>query len=112
MHIVTLSGLKWQYKVRTVRLLPQNDCQVLQDDKFRLELPSGHGLRHLRRQTIALVSGHLFGTVVPRSKGRFVRGRNTVVWRLLKQRNHFPSSWQTSALSLCEMKLRELLFVS
>ena len=48
----------------TVRILPRNDCQVLQDHKFRIELPSGHGLRHVGPKTIVLVSGHLFGTVV------------------------------------------------
>ena len=46
--------------------MPRNDCQVLQDHKFRLELPSGHGLRHVGPKTIVLVSGHLFGTVVHR----------------------------------------------
>ena len=53
----------------TVRILPRNDCQVLQDHKFRLELLSGHGLRHVGPKTIVLVSGHLFGTVVRRPKG-------------------------------------------
>ena len=48
----------------TVRILPRNDCQVLQDHKFRLELPSGHGLRHLKRIIVELVAGDLFGTVV------------------------------------------------
>ena len=61
---MTLSGIKWHYKDITVRILPRNDCQVLQDHKFRLELLSGHGLRHVGPKTIVLVSGHLFGTVV------------------------------------------------
>ena len=37
-HIVTFSGIKWQYKDITVRILPPNDFQVLQYHKFRCAL--------------------------------------------------------------------------
>ena len=89
-HIVTSGGIKWQYKYIRVRIVPQNDCQVLQNHKLGLELPSGHGLRHLRLKIVELVAGDLFGTVVRRrhspSRAEILFARHEEMWRQRRKR--------------------------